>query len=75
MENIAVGLLVAILLFIVIITYIYIVKISWNYTLPDLFGIKQITFYQAFVLIVLTGILFRSNMVCMPCKTSDIVKN
>lgn len=74
MENIAVGLLVAILLFIVIITYIYIVKISWNYTLPDLFGIKPITFYQAFALLVLTGILFRSNMVCMPCDKSIISK-
>lgn len=74
MENIAVGLLVAILLLFVVITYIYIIKISWNYTLPDLFGIKPITFYQAFALLILTGILFRSNMICMPCDKSIISK-
>lgn len=33
----------------------------WNWTLPDVFGFKQITFFQALCLNLMSGILFRST--------------
>ena len=34
------------------------VKWLWNFLMPDLFGVKQITYYQAFAMIVLAKLLF-----------------
>jgi len=36
----------------------FVVKILWNGLMPDLFGLKVITFWQAFGLILLAKILF-----------------
>lgn len=33
----------------------------WNWLVPELFGLKSITFWQAFGLLVLCGSLFRSS--------------
>lgn len=33
----------------------------WNYLMPDLFGLGEITFWQAFWLNVFTSILFKSS--------------
>ncbi|MCF8011893.1 MAG: hypothetical protein K9L17_09085 [Clostridiales bacterium] len=30
----------------------------WNITMPDVFGLKSITFWQAFRLLIISGILF-----------------
>jgi hypothetical protein len=30
----------------------------WNITIPDIFGLKQITYWQAFRLILIAAILF-----------------
>ena len=30
----------------------------WNITLPDVFGLKQITYWQAFRLLILASLLF-----------------
>lgn len=35
-----------------------ILQICWNYTLPELFGLHEITFLQALALLVLFNILF-----------------
>lgn len=37
----------------------YIVQYTWNTTLPDIFGIKEITLYQAIAIFVLCNILFK----------------
>lgn len=33
----------------------------WNWLMPLLFGLKQITFWQAFGLLCLSGLLFKSH--------------
>lgn len=33
----------------------------WNWLMPDIFGLKQITYYQAVGLLMLTGIFFKSS--------------
>lgn len=37
----------------------YIVQYTWNTTLPDIFGIKEITLYQAIAIFILCNILFK----------------
>jgi hypothetical protein len=37
----------------------YIIQYTWNMTLPQIFGIKEITLYQAIGLFILAGLLFR----------------
>jgi hypothetical protein len=34
----------------------------WNWLMPDLFGLPQITFFQSLGLILLCGMLFRSSV-------------
>lgn len=33
----------------------------WNITIPGIFNVREITFWEAFRLILITGILFGSN--------------
>jgi hypothetical protein len=33
----------------------------WNWLMPDIFGLKEISFMQAFGINILSGILFRSS--------------
>lgn len=33
----------------------------WNWLMPDLFGIKTVDFWQAFGLMLLSGMLFKSS--------------
>lgn len=39
---------------------VWFLQLSWNYSLPDLFGIKTIQYGQSFALLVLVNILFGS---------------
>jgi len=36
-------------------------QLLWNMTMPQVFGLKAITFWQAFRLILISGILFGSG--------------
>jgi hypothetical protein len=36
------------------------VKWLWNWLIPDMFGIKAVGFWQAWGLVILCGILFKS---------------
>lgn len=55
-----IGILFFILVVIATITVIgYLVQYTWNKTLPEIFGIKEITLYQAIGLFILSGLLFR----------------
>ena len=38
----------------------------WNWLMPTIFAIKQITFWQAFGMNVLTGVLFKSSFKITP---------
>lgn len=40
----------------------------WNWLMPAIFGIKIITFWQAWGLVWLTGILFKSSVTCKSSK-------
>ena len=40
-----------------------IVMVSWNYVMPDLFNLQTITYWQAIVLHILTGSLFKVGRV------------
>ena len=35
--------------------------ILWNWLMPDIFGVKEITFFQAWGLYILAGLLFKSS--------------
>ena len=39
----------------------FLVMICWNYIMPLLFGLPTITFFKAFVLKFLAGLLFKST--------------
>lgn len=39
----------------------WITMLSWNYTLPYLFGFKEITYLQGFALNILGGMFFKSS--------------
>jgi succinate dehydrogenase hydrophobic anchor subunit len=49
------GLAFALVIFFVLIV---IFKWLWNITMPDVFGIKEVTFWQAFRILILASILF-----------------
>lgn len=38
------------------------VKWLWNYLMPELFKLQEIGFWQAFCLLLLTGLLFRTTV-------------
>lgn len=58
MENIVAvlaGLAIALVIFFVL---ILLFKWLWNITMPEVFGIKEVTFWQAFRILILASILF-----------------
>lgn len=34
----------------------------WNYLMPDLFGLQEITIWQAFAMNILSSLLFKANV-------------
>ncbi len=54
--NIAISFLTVL---IVIFCIIYLTQYLWNFVMPNLFGFKQISFYEALALLVLATILFK----------------
>jgi hypothetical protein len=62
-ENI-VGMLVGLVIGLVLAAIIVVVfRWLWNSTMPDVFGLREITFGQAFKILLLAGILFGSHRV------------
>jgi hypothetical protein len=58
------GLLTYSLIFIVVLCIVAVlvafpVKWMWNYLMPELFGLKEIGFWQALAMFVLCGLLFK----------------
>ena len=42
-----------------------IVMYSWNYLMPDLFNLEVISYWQSFIMLVLTGTLFKTGRVAI----------
>lgn len=40
----------------------WIAMLLWNITMPDIFGLPEITYKQMFALYILCNLLFRSNV-------------
>lgn len=40
-----------------------IVMISWNYLMPDLFNLDSVSYWQSFIMLLLTGTLFKTGRV------------
>lgn len=53
--NLLLLVLSAIVFFIIV---IFVTQMLWNYVTPDLFGFKEITFFQTAALIILISLLF-----------------
>jgi hypothetical protein len=51
-----IGLLIAVCLLVAIPVFLL-----WNWLMPDIFGLKEITFLQSYGLMVLCGLLFKGN--------------
>jgi hypothetical protein len=52
-----------ILFFVILVPFLAWIGVSlfrwlWNITVPQVFGLKEITFWQAFRLLILAGVLF-----------------
>jgi hypothetical protein len=58
--DLSLGIIVLTLLVIIIV--IIIIKTVWNILMPDIFGIKKITFLQTIGLLFLTNIFFHNSL-------------
>jgi hypothetical protein len=56
----AVGIVIALALFAVL---VLVFRWLWNTTMPDVFGFRQVTFWQAVKILILAGILFGGHRV------------
>ncbi len=52
---------------------IWILKWLWNTTMPDVFGLKTITYFQAFKILVLSMILTGSGSSLLSISNTDTV--
>jgi hypothetical protein len=43
----------------------WIFQICWNYTVPDLFNIRQINYYQSLIILIMANIIFGSGAQCV----------
>lgn len=50
-----------------ILILVFVTQLLWNFVMPDVFGLKQIEFWQTFALLILTSILFGGH-----CNASSI---
>lgn len=58
-ELIALSFLFIVVVIIVGVVVAFPIKWMWNYLMPELFGLKEIGFWQALAMYVLCGILFK----------------
>jgi hypothetical protein len=52
----------SIVIIVSIFIFILITKSLWNFLMPEIFGLKEIDFWQTFALIILSGIVFGNNL-------------
>lgn len=56
MKNLLLVITVVIMLFL----HVFVLQSIWNYTVPNVFGVKSVTFIQMFLLLVLANALFKN---------------
>ncbi len=61
------GLAALIVLIVSIVIVVFITQLLWNFVMPEVFGLKQIEFWQTLALLILTGIFFGAH-----CNASSI---
>ena len=61
------SLVALIVLIVCIVIVVFITQLLWNYVVPDVFGLKEIEFWQTLALLILTGIFFGG-----PCNATSI---
>jgi len=52
------GLGALIILIVSIVIVVFITQLLWNFVMPQVFGVKEIEFWQTLALLILTGIFF-----------------
>lgn len=58
MEDIVAGLAGLAIALVILFFLILVFKWLWNITMPEVFGIREVTFWQAFRILILASILF-----------------
>lgn len=61
------GLGALIVLIVSIAIVVFITQLLWNFVMPQVFGVKEIEFWQTLALLILTGILFGGR-----CNVFDV---
>lgn len=56
-----------VILIVSIVIIVFITQLLWNYVMPDVFGFKQLEFWQTLALLILTGIFFGGH-----CNASNM---
>lgn len=65
----AVGIVIALILIAIL---VFVFRWLWNSTMPDVFGVKQLSFGQALKILILAGILFGGHRVVeVPQEVSE----
>lgn len=54
-------------LIVTIVIVVFITQLLWNYVMPDVFGLKELEFWQTLALLILSGIFFGGH-----CNASSI---
>tara|TARA_B110000091_G_C13706932_1_gene428792 strand:+ start:142 stop:348 length:207 start_codon:yes stop_codon:yes gene_type:complete len=61
MKQLAQALLIVVSMVFLALLLIFPVMWCWNYLMPDLFGLTEITWQQAFVMSILSSLLFKPS--------------
>ena len=71
MEMLLIAPFVVVLIISIILLVSAILRWLWNMTMPEVFGLKNITFWQAFRILIISAVLFHGN----PMPDSTKIKN
>ena len=63
MKQLSQALLIVVSMVFLALLLIFPVMWCWNYLMPDLFGLSEIRWQQAFVMSILSSLLFKSSAV------------
>ena len=54
-------------LIVAIVIIVFITQLLWNYVMPEVFGLKELEFWQTLALLILSGIFFGGH-----CNASSV---
>jgi hypothetical protein len=70
-EKVMLGILFGILGIGALFLFGWIVMLLWNWLMPEIFGLKEVTYWQAWGLLILSCILLKSWGSCGPGRNGD----